>query len=133
MVPAFITFSIEQLPILLNSKDCWKPELDAVTKEALELINAYPTAQEFVKESLYYEDYSRRISAINLYFDQIKVALADDLKAITEDDTEKKPVGRPHNEKPESKRHPLNKKNCLKIATLKRRISLHKQLISFFL
>jgi hypothetical protein len=115
----FITFSIEQLPILLNSKDCWKPELDAVTKEALELINAYPTAQEFVKESLYYEDYSRRISAINLYFDQIKVALADDLKAITEDDTEKKPVGRPHNEKPESKEPPVEQKELFEDSDFK--------------
>lgn len=106
----FITFTIEQLPILIASKDNWKPELNEVTKEALELINAFPIAQAFVKESLYYEDYARRISAMNHYFDQIKIDLADDLKAITETDTEKNKVGRPPKEKPESKEPPVEQK-----------------------
>lgn len=97
----FTTFTIEQLPILLFSRDKWKPELNEVTKTALELINVFSYAQAFVKDCLFYQDYSRSITAMKDYFNKINKELEAQFKA-DETDNEPKKVGRPPKPKPVS-------------------------------
>ena len=98
----FMSFVIEQLPILISSKNKWKNELNEVVKDALELISSFPFAQTFVKESLYYEDYARRISALSGYVEHIKKDLDNDLKQLVIAEEKPKKVGRPPKPKPES-------------------------------
>lgn len=98
---SFLAFDKEQLPILVKGRSDWKPEYNAITIKALELIGAFSYAQNFVKDCLFYQDYSRSITAMNGYFDKIRKELEIQFKA---DEVEEKPkkVGRPPKPKPES-------------------------------
>lgn len=78
----FVTFTKEQLPLLLKARDNWDPKFDAVSVIALELINAFSYAQAFVKDCLLYKDYARSITAMEGYFNIIK----KELSARFEDD-----------------------------------------------
>lgn len=73
---SFLAFDKEQLPILVKGRSDWKPEYDAITIKALELIGAFSYAQNFVKDCLLYKDYNRSITAMEGYFNVIKKELS---------------------------------------------------------
>lgn len=83
---SFLAFDKEQLPILVKGRSDWKPEYDAITIKALELIGAFSYAQTFVKDSLMYKNFSLRISAMTSYFDKIE----KDLSSMFEQDDQEK-------------------------------------------
>ena len=102
----FVAFTIEQLPLLMSSRNNWKSELNEVAKTALGLINVFLYAQPFVKDSLFYEDYRQRITAMKSYFDRINKELEAQFKA-DETEAEPKKVGRPPKPVKASKEPPV--------------------------
>ena len=72
----FSKFADEKLARLDRIGDVWEQCSIKDMEEGLRLINAFAYARDYVKNSLCFQDYSRRVSRLSYYVDRIKQDLA---------------------------------------------------------
>ena len=68
----FSTFSNSKLPVLAQLGDAWETAHYKTFEEGLKLLNAFTYCREFVKSSMLYQDYSRRVSRMTWMVERIK-------------------------------------------------------------
>ena len=68
----FTTFSKSKLPILSQLGDAWEAAHFKVFEEGLQLLNAFIYCRDFVSNSLYYGDYSRRVERMQFFVNQVR-------------------------------------------------------------
>ena len=104
-------FNAEKLPALCLLGDSWEQAHIKSFKEGLALLNAFRIARDFVKQSLYYGDFSRRINLFQHNCNEIErlhgtsaafTTPSGDTLAVVETPVSDKPRrGRPAKAKPE--------------------------------
>jgi len=68
----FSKFDEQKLPTLCALGDAWEAAHIKCFEEGLQLLRAFSMCREFVKKSLMFRDYSRRIDRMSFYIDRIK-------------------------------------------------------------
>lgn len=84
-VTDFSSFVNDRLPLLESLQGAWTGSDRKDMECGLQLIAAFPMAQQFVETSFRFGDYNRRVSRLRFYVDRIKKEMGRNLTVTTPD------------------------------------------------